>query len=70
MQSFIIKTKSIPKTVERDRRSLRACLGNGGFKWMEENCRGFWEILTYNGNFSTPMPFVPLIPLIPKQSLR
>jgi hypothetical protein len=39
---------------------LRACLGNGGFKWMEEDWRGFWEILTYNGNSSTPMPFIPL----------
>jgi hypothetical protein len=35
-------------------------LGNGGFKWMEEDWRGFWEILTYNGNSSTPMPFIPL----------
>jgi hypothetical protein len=33
---------------------------------MEEDRRGFWEILTYNGNFSTPMPFIPLIP---KQAL-
>jgi hypothetical protein len=23
--------------------------------------KGFWEILTYNGNFSTPIPFIPLI---------
>jgi hypothetical protein len=35
-------------------------LGNGEFKWMEENWRGFWEILTYSGNFSTPMPFIPV----------
>jgi hypothetical protein len=41
---------------------IRACLGNEGFKWMEEDWRGFWEILTYNGNSSTPMPFIPLIP--------
>jgi hypothetical protein len=34
-----------------------ACLGNGGFKWIEGDWRGFWEILTYNGNSSTPMPF-------------
>jgi hypothetical protein len=25
--------------------------------------------LTYNGNSSTPIPFVPVIPLIPKQAL-
>jgi hypothetical protein len=40
--------------------SLRACLGNGGIKWMGEDWRGFWEILTYNGNSSTPIPFVPI----------
>jgi hypothetical protein len=40
--------------------SLRACLGNGGSKWMEEDWKGFWEILTYNGNSSTPIPFIPL----------
>jgi hypothetical protein len=39
---------------------LRACLGNGGIKWMEEDWRGFWKILTYNGNFSTPIPFIPI----------
>jgi hypothetical protein len=27
---------------------------------MEEDCRGFWEILTYTGNSSTPIPFIPL----------
>jgi hypothetical protein len=27
---------------------------------MEEDWRGFWEILTYNGNSSTPIPFIPL----------
>jgi hypothetical protein len=27
---------------------------------MEEDWRGFWEILTYNGNSSTSMPFIPL----------
>jgi hypothetical protein len=41
-------------------RPLRACLGNGGFKWMEEDWRGFWEILNYNGNSSTSIPFIPL----------
>jgi hypothetical protein len=35
-------------------------LGNGGFKWMEEDWRRFWKILTYNGNSSTPIPFIPL----------
>jgi hypothetical protein len=25
---------------------------------MEEDWRGFWEILTYNGNSSTPIPFI------------
>jgi hypothetical protein len=40
--------------------SSLACLGNGGFRWMEEDWRGFWEILTYNGSYSTPMPFIPL----------
>jgi hypothetical protein len=40
--------------------ALRACLGNGEFKWMEEDLRGFWEILTYSGNSSTPMPFIPV----------
>jgi hypothetical protein len=38
----------------------RACLGNGGIKWMEDDCRGFWEILTYSGNSSTPIPFIPI----------
>jgi hypothetical protein len=38
---------------------IRACLGNGGFKWIEEDWRGFWEFLTYSGNSSTPMPFIP-----------
>jgi hypothetical protein len=28
-------------------------------KWMEEDGRRFWEILTYNGNSSTPIPFIP-----------
>jgi hypothetical protein len=42
------------------RNHLRACLGNGGIKWMEEDWRGFWEILTYNGNSSTPVPFIPI----------
>jgi hypothetical protein len=37
---------------------LRACLGNRGFKWMEEDWRGFWEILTYSGNSSTLIPFI------------
>jgi hypothetical protein len=27
---------------------------------MEEDWRGFWEILTYNGNSSTPIPFIPI----------
>jgi hypothetical protein len=42
-------------------------LGNGEFKWMKEDWRGFWKILTYSGNFSTPIPFIPLIP---KQALK
>jgi hypothetical protein len=43
-----------------DHAPLKACLGNGGFKWMEEDGRGLKGILTYNGNSSTPMPFIPL----------
>jgi hypothetical protein len=31
---------------------------------------GFWEILTYNGNFSTQCHSFPFIPLIPKQALK
>jgi hypothetical protein len=49
---------------------LRACLGNGGIKWMEEDWKGFWEILTYNGNSSTQYPLFLFIPLVPKQALR
>jgi hypothetical protein len=45
-------------------------LWNGGFKWMEEDWRRFWENLTYSGNFSTQCPSFPFIPLIPKQALR
>jgi hypothetical protein len=48
------------KLLARTNIPLRACLGNGGLKWMEEYWMGFWEILSYNGNSSTPMPFIPL----------
>jgi hypothetical protein len=47
--------------------TVRACFGNGGLKWMEEDWiegvlgnLGFWEILSYNINSCTPIPFIPL----------
>jgi hypothetical protein len=52
---------------QTDGTQLRACLGNGGIKWMEEDWRGFWEILTYNGNSPPQYHLFPFIPLVPKQ---
>jgi hypothetical protein len=57
---FVLSSITKKGEIEGYLGSLRACLGNGGFKWMEEYWRGFWKILSYNGNFSTSMPFIPL----------
>jgi hypothetical protein len=50
--------------------TLRACLGNGGFKWMEEDWRGFWKFWLIVEIPPPQCPSFPFIPLIPKQALR